>query len=103
MADGDGDLVRSIKITATGENIDQTTQSTLALGDAVGDLTDKNQLLSDANSAWNSVIGSLGGSFTSLAGILTGGVVAGIGALLDYTVKANKDLADMATLAHQTG
>ena len=60
MADSDGgDLVRSIKITATGENIDQTTQSTLALGDAVGDLTDKNALLSDANSAWNSVIGSL--------------------------------------------
>lgn len=103
MADSDGDLVRSITIRATGDKIDETTQSTLALGDAVGDLTDKNALLSDANSAWNSVIGSLGGSFTSLAGILTGGVVAGLGALLDYTVKANKDLADMATLAHQTG
>jgi hypothetical protein len=103
LADSDGDLVRNIKITATGENIDSTTQSTLALGAAVGDLTDKNDALSDANSVWNAAIGALGGSFTALSGILAGGVVAGLAALLDYTVRANKDLADMATVAHQVG
>jgi hypothetical protein len=99
----EGDLVRSITITATGEKIDETTQSTLALGSAVSDLTAKNQENSSASSAWQGAIDSLGGSFGGLSTILTGGVIAGLSGLLDYVVQANKSLADMGNTARQVG
>jgi hypothetical protein len=85
----DGDVVRRITISATGEGIDSTTQSTQALASSVSDLTDK-------SSAWGNQMGIL-------STVLTGGVVAGLAGLLDYVVKANKELAGMDTTAHQVG
>jgi len=42
-------------------------------------------------------------SLGSLSAILAGTVAAGLSGLLDYVVKANKELADMGNLARQVG
>lgn len=81
----EGDIVRRITITATGEGIDNTTQSVESLGDA---LTNTSQL-----------------SLTALAGIGAGaiGAVASLEGFLNYIAKANKELADMKTTATEAG
>lgn len=85
MADS-GDVVKRITISATGENIDSTTSSVNSLSDAFDNVSGKSN------------------SYSSLLASLTGGaLVAGFGAVLDYIVKANAGLAEMATTANQVG
>ncbi|MET4211443.1 hypothetical protein [Bradyrhizobium sp. LA2.1] len=79
----DGDIVRRVTITATGEGIDSTTRSVESLGDAVGSVSSSTDLLS-----------------TALAGFGAFGAAAGF---LNYVAQANKELADMATTAEQAG
>jgi hypothetical protein len=93
----DGDLVRRITISATGEGIDNTTASVIALGDALGNTA-------SATTGWDSAIDGLGRNITGLGAALSGaGIVGGLSAILDYVVRANKELSDMGTTATQVG
>ena len=87
MADG-GDVVKRITITANGENINDATSSINALSDAYDNAASKSQNF-------------LSGLVSLGAGI--GGIIAAITSLTSYVAGVNKDLADMATVAHQVG
>lgn len=78
----DGDIVRSIKITATGENIDSTTASVKSLGDATDGAgksaqssglywIDLNAKLELAQKAYNGVSAAANGASASVGGLTT--------------------------------
>jgi hypothetical protein len=97
----EGDVVRTIKITATGENIDSTTASVNNLGDATSKLSDSNDkstkssggaknALVDlaasiyvAKSAYEALTAASDGSSTSL-GKATAALISAFGAILAY-------------------
>lgn len=63
------------------------------------------QAMAGAEQAANSGVESVTGLNVGLVALGTGAIAAlvGVKSLLDYVVSANKDLADMATVAHQVG
>ncbi|WFU84379.1 hypothetical protein QA645_17045 [Bradyrhizobium sp. CIAT3101] len=84
----EGDIVRRVTITATGEGIDSTTRSVEGLSDALSNVGANSDL-----------------SLAALTGLGASavGAVATISGFVDYIAKANKELADMQTTAREAG
>jgi protein-tyrosine-phosphatase len=84
----EGDIVRRVTITATGEGIDSTTSSVESLSDAISKVGSNSDL-----------------SLSALVGLGAGavGALATISGFVDYIAKANKELADMQTTAREAG
>ncbi|WP_271673182.1 hypothetical protein [Bradyrhizobium sp. CCBAU 51627] len=84
----EGDIVRRVTITATGEGIDSTTSSVESLSDAISKVGSNSDL-----------------SLSALVGLGAGaaGALATISGFVDYIARANKELADMNTTAREAG
>ncbi|MBR0792693.1 hypothetical protein JQ631_26770 [Bradyrhizobium manausense] len=81
----EGDIVRRVTISATGEGIDGTTRSVESLSDAISRVESSSDV-----------------SLSALAGFGVG-AIATLGGFVDYIAKANKELADMQTTAREAG